>query len=360
VTAPRLEVHLDRVEANARSLVDRLAAKGIRVTGVTKAALGAPEVGAAMARGGVTGLADSRVANLDRLRGAELGLPLTLVRSPMLTQVAAVVAAADISLNTELTVLAALSAAAVHHGRRHGVVLMVELGDLREGLAAVDLVDVARVVQQQPGLELAGVGTNLACQSGVVPDQSKMDQLSELVAQVEARCGRPLSTVSGGNSANLGWALATDDVGRIDELRLGEAILLGTDPLDRSTVAGLQTDACTLVAEVIEAKVKPSQPWGELAQGAFGVPSPRPGTGAIHQVLLALGRQDVDPDDLVGPVGMTILGASSDHLVLDAADHDLAVGDEVTFQLGYSALVRAMTSPFVTTTFRQTGTNVDA
>lgn len=351
MTAPRLEVDLHKVEANARSLVDRLRAKGIRVTGVTKAALGAPEVGAAMLRGGVSGLGDSRVENLERLRDAEVGAPLTLIRSPMPSQVDAVVRACDVSLNSELAVLAALSAAAVRHGRPHGVVLMVELGDLREGLAEVDLLDVARVVQREAGLDLVGVGTNLACQSGVVPDQAKMDRLSHLVTRVEATCGLPLSIVSGGNSANLGWALTTGDVGRVDDLRVGEAILLGTDPLDRRPIPDLHTDACTLVAEVIEAKVKPSQPWGEIAQGAFGVQPPRPGTGTIHQVLLAIGRQDVDPDDLHGPTGTTILGASSDHLVIDAGDHALTVGDELTFQLGYSALVRAATSPFVATTF---------
>src|SRR3546814_3888376 len=144
---------------------------------------------------------------------------------------------------------------------------MGELGDLREGLASTDVLEVAQLVVQLPGLTLAGIGTNLACQSGVVPDQSKMDELSALVEDVEATCGHRLSVVSGGNSASLSWALTTDDVGRVDDLRLGESILLGTEPLHREAITDLHTDAFALVAEVIEVKTKPAQPWGEIAQG---------------------------------------------------------------------------------------------
>jgi predicted amino acid racemase len=350
VTAPRLEIDLGAIAHNTRTLVDRLAPKGIRVTGVSKAALGSPGVASAMLSGGATGLGDSRIENLARLRAAGIAAPLTLIRSPMLSQVDRVVRDADISLNTETVVLDALSATATRLGTTHAVILMVELGDLREGVAADDVVDLARTVGKQPGLRLAGLGTNLACQCGVVPDQRKMKELSHLVEQVEKACGHELSIVSGGNSANIDWALATDDVGRIDELRLGESILLGTEPLHRRPIDGLHTDAFTLVAEVIEAKSKPARPWGEIAQTAFGVQEPRggPGTGTIRQAILAVGRQDVDPDGLTLPAGITMLGMSSDHLVVDAGDHDVSVGDELALQLDYSALVRTMTSPFVT------------
>lgn len=67
----------------------------------------------------------------------------------------------------------------------------------------------------------------------------------------------------------------------------------------------------------------------------------------IYQVLLALGQQDTDPNGLTPPKGIDIIGASSDHLILDVGDDRPAIGDEITFQVNYSALVRAMTSPFV-------------
>jgi predicted amino acid racemase len=347
VTAPRLEVRLDRIGDNARTLVGWLAAVGIGVTGVTKATLGSPEVARALLAAGVAALGDSRIENIEAMRTAGITAPMTLIRSPMVSQAARVVASADTSCNTEPDVLAALSAAAVAQGRTHGVVLMVELGDLREGILPDDLPAVLRLALRLPGLAVRGIGTNLACQSGVVPDQRNMDELSDLATALEAGCGAQLPIVSGGNSANLGWALAQPDVGRVNDLRLGESILLGCDPLDRDPIDGLHPDAVTLVAEVIEVKRKPSRPRGDRLQGAFGAPSPVVGRGSRCRAIVALGQQDVDPAGLVAPVGMAILGASSDHLVLDTGTARLAVGDEVRFSLGYGALLRAMTSPFV-------------
>ena len=347
MSAPRVEVDLDKIEQNTRTLVDRLGPRGIRVTAVTKAALGSPGVGAAMLRGGAVGLGDSRLQNLSRLAGLEGPASRTLIRSPMLSQAGQVVRTAGISLNTERRVLEALDAAAARYGLVHGVVLMVELGDLREGIPAEELLAASGAVLDRPSLRLLGIGTNLACQNGVVPDAANMGELTRLAVTVEHTHGLTLEIVSGGNSANLEWALATDDTGRIDDLRLGEAILLGTEPLHRTPVAGLRTDAFRLLAEVIEVRDKPARPWGSRAQTAFGEIPERTGSGTVRQAILALGRQDVAPEDLRAPEGIAVIGMSSDHLVLDVGDHAVAVGDELCLGLGYGALVRAMTSPFV-------------
>lgn len=347
MTAPRLEIRLDRIRHNAQTLVQRLAARGISVTGVTKATLGSPEIARELIAAGVVGIGESRVENIEAMRRAGVSAPMTLVRSPMPSQVDRVVAAVDVSCNSEPDVLAALSAAAHAQGRDHGVVLMVELGDLREGILPADLEVVARQVLELPCLTLRGIGTNLACQSGVSPDQRNMAELSALASALEAALGKRLDIVSGGNSANLDWAFAATDVGRVDNLRLGESILLGCESLRRRPIDGLHTDAITLVAEVIESKAKPSKAWGEINQTAFGLQAPAADRGTTTRVILALGQQDVDSTGLVAPAGFEILGASSDHLVLDAGQQHFPVGSELTFQLGYSALLRAMTSPFV-------------
>ncbi|MBW0114200.1 alanine/ornithine racemase family PLP-dependent enzyme [Pseudonocardia abyssalis] len=368
MTAPRIEADLDKVEQNTRILVDRLAVAGIRVTGVTKAVLGSPAVAAAMLRGGACGLGDSRVPNLARLAG--LGTSRTLIRSPMLSQVGRVVLVSDISLNTEAVVLAALDRAAFRERRTHGIILMIELGDLREGIAVADVPEAVRAVLGHPSLRLVGLGGNLACQNGVVPDDRNMGVLSGLVDATEGLHGITLDVVSGGNSANLDWAFGSHDVGRVDQLRLGEAILLGVDPLYRTPIVGLHTDAFTLTAEVIEVAVKPVRPWGDRAQAAFGEAPVRTGAGTVRQAILALGHQDVALDGLRPPAGITVLGMSSDHLVVDLGDHAVAVGDEIDFGVDYGALLRAMTSPFVTTieqrgpatarTMRQRGGHDDA
>jgi predicted amino acid racemase len=228
---------------------------------------------------------------------------------------------------------------------------MVELGDLREGILPGDLEDAARATRALPGVELLGIGTNLACQSGVVPDVRNMAELSALATSLESRLGHEMRIVSGGNSASLAWAAGASEVGRVNHLRIGEAILLGCDPLDRSPIAGLSTNVFTLVAEVIEAKSKPSLAWGSLGETAFGAAPLGADRGMVTRVLLALGRQDVDPSGLAPPPGMIIVGASSDHLVLEVEGRAPAIGGELSFGLGYGALLAAMTSPYVTRTF---------
>ncbi len=347
MSAPRLEIDLAKIEHNARTLVKRLAARGISVTGVTKASLGSPEIATALLNAGVGGLGDSRIENIETMRGAQVAASMTLIRSPMLSQAERVVAHADISFNTELDVISELSLAAQKAQRTHGVVLMVELGDLREGIMSRDLVSAVRETLGFPNIQLKGIGTNLACRCGVSPDTNNMAELSALADSIDAIFGPMLSIVSGGNSANLEWALSGADTGRINDLRLGEALLLGCEPLQRQPIEGLFTDAFTLIAEVIESKHKPSQPWGEVGQNAFGEVTPITNRGDISQTVLAVGQQDVDPSGLQTPPGIEFLGASSDHLIVES-EHCLPVGAEISFQLNYSALVRAMTSPFVT------------
>ena len=346
MTAPRLEIDLDKIHHNARTLVARLAARDISVTGVTKATLGSPEVAGVLLRAGVSALGDSHIENIEAMRRAHVPASMTLIRSPMPSQAERVVNHADVSFNTELDVVSKLSAAAREARRTHGIVLMVELGDLREGIMPGDLEDTVHQTLRFPNIALKGIGTNLACRSGVSPDARNMAELSALAGSIEATYGLSLDVVSGGNSANLDWATSGADTGRINDLRLGESILLGRETLHRRPIDGLHTDAVTLVVEVIESKVKPSLPWGEIAQNAFGETSTAADRGHVPQTILAVGRQDTDPNGLRPPPGIEILGASSDHLIADSGDV-LRAGTEITFQLDYSALVRSMTSPFI-------------
>jgi predicted amino acid racemase len=174
MNTPRLEIDLGKIHHNARTLVERLARRSISVTGVTKASLGSTEIADELRLAGVSGLGDSRIENIEVMRRSHLSARLSLIRSPMLSQAKRVVAGADISFNTELEVIRRLSFEAVKMGRTHAVVLMVELGDLREGLMPDDLVAVVRETLSLPNIVFKGLGTNLACQSGVSPDDANM------------------------------------------------------------------------------------------------------------------------------------------------------------------------------------------
>jgi len=346
--APRLEIDLDKIYHNAHVLVDRLGQRGISVTGVTKATLGSAEIAATFLQAGVKGLGDSRLENIETMRIGQRSAPMTLIRSPMLSQVRRIVRHADISFNTEMEVVRRLSFEAQQAERNHGVVFMVELGDLREGVMPEELLDCVRETLSLPNIDFKGIGTNLACRSGVAPDSRNMAILTGLADLIETTFDLRVEIVSGGNSANLQWALSGSKIGRVNDLRLGEAILLGCETLHRLPLDDLYTDAITLIAEVIEAKVKPTLPSGQIAQNAFGESTVMEDRGEVLQAILAIGRQDTDPQGLQAPAGIEVMGGSSDHLILESDSDDLSVGTEVTFQLNYSALVRSMTCPYVT------------
>lgn len=359
MTGLRIELDLDKIGENARVLVDRLGRAGVTVTGVTKAALGSPALARVLIDAGVTTLGDSRIENLERLQAAGIGATTLLLRSPMLSQVDRVVRSADVSCNTEPSVIRALSAAARAAGVHHGVILMVELGDLREGIHPPDLSAIVGSTLALPHLTMTGIGTNLACRNGIAPDDRNMQELSALASAVEATYGITLEVVSGGNSANLTWFDSTSDTRRVNDLRLGESILLGLEPLRRRPIPGLHTDTVTISAEVIESKRKPSLPWGTPEQSAFGPTGTVLDRGDIWQTIVALGHQDTDPAGLLPPPGATILGASSDHVVLETACR-VEPGESMTFRPDYSALLRAMTSPFATIASTRPGPQIAA
>ncbi len=340
----RIEIDLDKISANVRELVARCGRRGISVTAVTKAMLGAPELASALSS--VEVLGDARIENIERLRDAGIDTPALLLRTPMLSQVERVIAADVMSVNTQIDVLSALSSAAGTSGRMHDVMLMVELGDLREGVMPDTLHDIIRHVLSCRGLRLAGIGANLACRNGIAPSDQNMGALSAIVESAEVTFGIGIDIVSGGNSANLDWAFHTENIGRINNLRLGESILLGREPLDRQPIPGLHSDAIVLVAEVIESIRKPTKPFGVAHQNSFGETPEGIDRGEIWQTILAIGRQDTDTADIVAPDGIEILSASSDHLIA-ATPHRMKPGDEIRFHPGYSAVLRSMTSPFV-------------
>jgi ornithine racemase len=191
----------------------------------------------------------------------------------------------------------------------------------------------------------------LACFGGIKPTQQKMLELSALADAIEREFPIHLEIVSGGNSANYQWYESAPTVGRINNLRLGESILLGCETIDRQIIPGLYANAFQLIAETIESKAKPSLPFGESCQDAFGNVPIFIDRGIHQRVIIALGRQDVLVSGLTPDLDLEILGSSSDHVVLDSGNYDLQIGCEVKFNLDYGALLSAMTSPFINKQF---------
>ena len=298
-----------------------------------------------MLDGGAAGLAEARLSNAKRLRQAGIVCPITLIRTPMLSQADDVVQVCETSYNTEISVISALAAAALRQNMVHGIILMVEMGDQREGIMPQDLGDVARRVVDLPGVALKGIGANFACLSGIAPAAAKMQALSALANDVEGQCGPFIETVSGGNSANLPWALEGRATGRINDLRLGEAILLGVDPVTGDQIGGMYRDAFTLVAEVIETDAKSERPLVGGADHTLARIRLVPDISETTRIIFAIGHQDTDAVGLSMPAGTTLIGATSDHLIIGTNDATRCIGSEMRFGMNYSALMRAMAAP---------------
>ncbi len=345
MTAPRIEINLKKIRHNARHLVQRLSRRSVRVTGVTKAVCGHPEIAQAMLDGGVSELADARIENIERIRQSGIKCPMSLIRTPMQSQAGRVIKGCDTSFNTELDVIQMLSKSAQHMNTRHNVVLMVEMGDLREGIQPDDLKGFVRDVLITPNITLKGIGANFACLNSIVPDHKTMIELSNLINNLEAECDLLLEMVSGGNSANLPWAFNCKYVGRINNLRLGESILLGVDPITGARIDGLFTDAFTIFAEVIETKVKPERNCWRMDGSKSSAIHVVIDNSKAMQSILAIGYQDTDIEGLSLPINISFIGATSDHMILDTGAVSLAIGAEVKLRPNYSALMRAMSAP---------------
>lgn len=343
---PRVKIALSQIRDNTRILSELYKQKGISLMGVSKAVLGEPLIAEAMIQGGVKFIADSRIENIEKMKSAGIATRFVLLRTA-LSQAESIVRNANISLNTEIETVKELSYYAKAHNKIHQIILMAELGDLREGILPGNLFQFIKKTLSFPHIEIIGIGCNLACHGGIKPDRKNMDQLSKLAKAIEREFQINLEIISGGNSANYEWGEAAQEIGQINNLRLGELILLGRETVNREAIPGLHTNAFQLVAEVIESKDKPSLPYGEICQDAFGNIPVFQDRGIRRRIIIALGRQDILVSGLRPIADLKILGSSSDHIVLDSNNYDLKVGSEVNFNLDYGGLLAAMTSPFI-------------
>jgi predicted amino acid racemase len=349
--APSVIIDLDIIAENTRRVAERLTPLGIGVFGVTKAACGSPLVARAMLRGGVIGLADSRLDNVQRMRHSGITAPIMMLRIPSVTEAPEVVRLCDLSLNSEAAVLDALAEAAEEQGIVHDVILMLEMGDRREGVSPEDLIPLAQTAMAEPSLRLAGIGANFMCASGVLPTIDKLERLARLADDVEQRFGIELDCVSGGNSANLAL-METEGVAmppRINNLRIGSTILRGENSFTGGTLSGFDHGAFTLEAELVEIKTKHSLPDGEIGPDAFGNRLTFQDRGTRLRGIVNLGRVDIRPEGLKARHrSVEIVTASSDHLIVDITEaKKFAVGDPIRFEMDYGALVQSMLSPYI-------------
>jgi predicted amino acid racemase len=320
------------------------------VTGVVKGSAGDLRIINSVVEGGISTLGDSRMKNIIKMREAGFENEMVLLRLPRLSEIKELIKYVDISLNSELTTLESIGRAAQKKEKEHKVIVMVDVGDLREGVLVKDFMGFMEKALEIEGINIVGIGTNVGCYGGVLPTHDNTNILLDLKEQVKETYDYDLRIVSGGNTATTILFDRDELPEGINNLRIGEGLIQGTDITHQREIHFLNSNNITLSAEIIELKDKPSVPTGKIGHDAFGNKPKFKDKGIRKRAILAVGRQDVKVEGMTPLIeGVEIIGASSDHLLCDVTDSqkDLQIGSEIEFKLNYGAMLKAMTSEYV-------------
>ncbi len=349
----RLIIDLDALHNNLTRINQLMEEHGAQWTAVTKVLCGNVEILRALASMGVRSVGDSRFANLRAVRRRFTHPEIWYLRIPSLTNCDKVIALAQTSLNSELETIIRLDEAAAQHGTRHHIIIMIELGDLREGILPGTLVEFYESVFRLPHIEVFGIGTNLGCLSGVPPSPDQLMQLVLYRELLELKFNKRLPLISAGSSVVLPMLMDGQVPKAVNHFRIGEALFLGTDLLQGGTLPGFRDDVILLEAEIVELKEK-----GLTTQGDASTTSPFPSVGELEvlpfqrgfRALVDMGQLDADVAGLT-PTNSDhqIAGASSDITVVNLGKNpeNLSVGSKITFRMNYAALLRLMSSHYV-------------
>ena len=344
---PRVLIDKEKFRHNLRTMLDICHEQEISVMGVSKVFCADSELIRIMIEEEVDYIADSRIENLISFSST---IPKVLLRLPMISEAEKVVKHSNISLNSEIETIKALNKEAEKQETKHGVILMIDLGDLREGIfIEEDVYETVKKILKLEHIELKGIGTNLTCYGGVIPTTETLNKLIEYKDKIETEFEITLDIISGGNSSNVDMLIEGNLPIGINNLRLGESIVLGRETAYGDFIDNLYTDVFTLEAEIIELKEKPSIPIGEIGMNAFGKTPIFKDKGIMLRAIIGVGKQDVDHLELIPFDTIEAIGSSSDHIILDVSDayNIYMVGDPVMFKLTYSSVLSLMTSKYV-------------
>lgn len=302
---------------------------------------------------GIGEVHDSRISNLRVIKEIDPDTVTIYIKPPPKDIVKDVVKYADISLNTELSTLHGLSEEAERQDKIHKVIIMIEMGDLREGVMRDDLINFYEKVFRLPGIEVIGLGTNLNCLHGVMPDGDKLIQLALYKQIIELRFKKKIPLVSGGTTVTIPLLLRNQLPSGINHFRVGEALFFGKNLFTDDVIEGMTDRVLELYTQIIELSEKPKVPMGELGVNPQGQT-----TNVIeedvgktsYRAIIDIGVLDIQPNYLV-PVDddITISDASSDMLILDVGSNpkNYKVGDTIRFKLKYMGALGLMSSDYI-------------
>ena len=357
---PRLTINTAKLRENARTVAGLCARHGIDVWGVTKGLSGDPRLAQLYVDAGFKGVSDSRLLNLQGIRDAGVPARLQLMRIAMPSEAEDLVRIADVSLQSEVSTILLLNEMAHKMGRTHEVLLMIDIGDLREGFWPKELTHIGEPLRGlRGGVRITGVATNFACASGVLPTRQKFEDLVGYRDEIQKFLGTHMPVVSVGGTCCLKVIEESGVPDGINQIRMCEAVVTGMDTAFAREIPYLHRDALTLSAEIVECREKPSVPDGEVGMQAFGEKPVFIDRGKRRRALLGIGRQDVNVDR-IKPLqpGVHVVTASSDHLIVDVTEAEarepgtrFKPGDVLDFRPLYPAMLSLSTSRYVAVSY---------
>lgn len=348
-----LKLKRKSLKHNYQFLAEKLDKEGIEWGVVSKLLCGTKLYIKELINLGVNEIHDSRVSNLKTVKQINGNVQTVYIKPPAKKNIPSVVKYADVSFNTELSTIRLLSEEAKKQDKMHKIIIMIEMGDLREGVLGDQLLDFYGKIFELPNIKIVGLGTNLNCLYGVMPSQDKLIQLSLYKQLIEAKFDRKIEWVSGGTSVVFPLLLNRQLPKGINHFRIGEMLYFGNNLFTEEQVEGMKADVFTLHAQIIELIEKPKVPVGELQSNPSGeqfeIDEADYGKTS-YRAILDLGLLDISTDFLI-PVDkhVQITGASSDMIVIDlgSTKRNYKVGDWVKFKLKYMGALGLLNSNYI-------------
>lgn len=302
---------------------------------------------------GIREVCDSRISNLKKIKKIKPDVQTVYIKPPASRSIASVVKYADVSFNSESETIRMLSEEAKRQRKTHKIVIMIELGDLREGIMGNNLIAFYKKIFKLPHIEVVALGANLTCLHGILPSQDKLIQLSLYKQLIEAVFHKKIPFITAGTSVTLPLLTKQQVPAAMNHFRIGETLYFGKNLMTGMTFSGMRADVFKLYAEIIEITRKPMVPVGEMSTNV---------SGETYQVneddygkqswraILDLGLLDISPEHLVPEQeNLQVIDASSDMLIIDLGSNqsNKKVGDLLSFNLTYMGALALFNSNYI-------------
>ncbi|RXQ95856.1 alanine/ornithine racemase family PLP-dependent enzyme [Ancylomarina salipaludis] len=348
-----ITLDIKKLEANFNYLNTLFKKNNIELSIVSKILSGNKTFLSELLKFDIKQVCDSRVSNLQVIKSIKPDIETIYIKPPAKRSIASIVRYADISLNTEFETIKLLSKEAKKQNKTHKIIIMIELGELREGVLGEDFMDFYESVFQLENIQVVGIGANLSCLYGVLPNHDKLIQLSLYEQLIEAKFNKQIPYVSGGSSVTIPLIFQNLLPKGINHFRVGETLFLGTDIYNNTKFKKMHSDVFRLYSEIIELIEKPVVPMGEFGTNVEGesFEFDQSNIGKTsYRAIIDLGLLDVEPDHLeLIDKNIKFAGASSDMIVIDLDENkkNYKVGDLIEFKLDYMGILRIINSKYI-------------